>query len=308
MATLNAADSFSAADSYRGSGIDDEFLDYVFGTTPSQPDTSCHGVVKNEEGAVATTVCITQIANNEVAPPIDVAYKSKNTKEQIIVFSSSDPPVTTSNDASTPKRGNVAKKLAAALSPMTKKQLNLSSNPRGKTSSEGNEGVIATDVQKFERVESSSREENANDLANQQPYLLQLSSMNLEIMKKPSLTHDYSFSRNSSGLDGGYTAWSYSAVGSDDETNFSIGGVTVENRLYDSTAFLRAGTGQDMSDDEPVISKPYFLEQSSSSYVESESENSGLDEEDNASTWSFSAVGGNDGKSTTVRSRKLVEI
>ena len=222
-------------------------------------------------------------------------------KEDIVAAIRIEPTVAAANDASTQKKETAAPLVATLSSRVQKKEhkQNPKSNPSVKASSYDNAGTIAEHVQKAKHDKPTDGEQDGDDDAYRQPYLLRLSSSYLESIKKQSLRLDYSDSLgNMSEVEGDSSAWSFSAVGADDDTYASIEDASNANVSCDITAFSAASDTfhnvmrfeekvQDESD-EQVVKRPYFLK-SSSSYLESQSEKSGQDD-GNASTWSFSAV------------------
>ena len=149
----------------------------------------------------------------------------------------------------------------ATLSPKTREEKNNhGSNPPDNAKNSANAGKTVEDVHS-----SCDCEGKRDHEAYHQPYAFKLSMSYLASIKRQNSLIDYSDSHSvTSGLGGDSSAWSFSAVGKDDDTYASI---------------------EDESD-EPAVNKPYFLK-SSSSYL---SEKSGY-EDGNASTWSYSAVG-----------------
>lgn len=214
-------------------------------------------------------------------------------KEDIVTAMRIEPTVAATNEAYPQKKGTAA--------PLSSRDQEKTSNPKS-TSSCNNAGTIVEDVQKAKHDRPNDREKDGDDEAYRRPYLLRLSSSYLESINKQSLRLDYSDSRsNKSEVGGDSSAWSFSAVGADDDTYASIEDASNANgSSYDITAFIATNDKlfhnvmrfeekvQDESD-EPVVNKPYFLKYSSSNW-ETQSEKSGQDD-DNASTWSFSAVG-----------------
>ncbi|KAL3780909.1 hypothetical protein ACHAW5_010744 [Stephanodiscus triporus] len=245
----------------------DAFVDYVF-NTPSQPE-----------------LC-------------------EMKKEDIVTAIRIEPTVAATNDA------YPRKKVTAA--PLSSRDQMKKSNPKS-TSSSDNAGTIVEDDQKAKHARPNDSEEDGDDEAYRRPYLFRLSSSYLESINKQSLILDYSDSRsNKSEVGGDSSAWSFSAVGADDDTYASIEDASNANGPYDITALsatndklfhnvMRFEEKVPDESDEPVVNKPYFLKYSSSNW-DTQSERSGQND-DNASTWSFSAVGTDNETHVSGRSR-----
>ena len=231
-----------------GDGFD-AFVDFVF-NTPSQPEL-CE--MKKEEIVMAV----------KLAEPTVAAA---------------------ANNASTQTNGKGATPVATLWPKNREKKNKPGSIPPDNAKNCANAGKTVEDFQKAKRDSSCDGEGKCDDKAYHQPYAFKLSLSYLESIKKQNSLIDYSDSHSvTSGVGGDSSAWSFSAVGKDDDTYASIEDNTFRDSFHNSTNFEEKVPDES---DEPAVNKPYFLK-SSSSYL---SEKSGH-EDGNASTWSFSAVG-----------------
>jgi hypothetical protein len=195
-------------------------------------------------------------------------------KENIILAAKlTEPTVAAAADgASTQNEGKAAPPFAALSAKTQEKKNNPISNPPGNATNCANKEEIVEDVQKAKLDRSYVREEKGDNEAYHRPYVFKLSLSYLDSIKKQSLGVDYSDSHSvTSGVSGDSSAWSFSAVGKDDDTYASI-----DDKPFG--AFFRNAINYeekvDDDSDEPVINKPYFCNDSSA--------------------WSFSAVGKDD--------------
>ena len=226
-----------------GDGFD-AFVDFLF-NTPSQPEM-CE---MKKEGTLLAS---------RLAEPTTVATAANN---------GASTRANSGKGATTP--------VVATLSPETREKKN---NPGSSNPTDNNAKNCTNAGKTVEDFHSSfDGEEKGDDEAYHQPYAFKLSMSYLESIKKQQNSQiDYSDSHSvTSGVGGDSSAWSFSAVGKDDDTYASI-----EDNTFGAVFHY-----VDESD-EPAVNKPYFLK-SSSSYL---SEKSGY-EDGNASTWSYSAVG-----------------
>lgn len=225
-----------------GDGFD-AFVEFVF-NTPSQPEL-CE--MKNEDIIMASKL---------IEPAVAAA----------------------ANGASAQADGMGATPVAT-LSPKTREEKNYpGSNPPDNAKNCANAGKTVEDVHS-----SCDGEGKRDHEAYHQPYAFNLSMSYLASIKKQNSLIDYSDSHSvTSGVGGDSSAWSFSAVGKDDDTYASIEDNTFGDLFHNVTNEEKVPD----ESDEPAVNKPYFLK-SSSSYL---SEKSGY-EDGNASTWSFSAVG-----------------
>ena len=226
-----------------GDGFD-AFVEFVF-NTPSQPKL-CD--MKNEDIILASTL---------IEPAVAAA----------------------ANGASAQADGKGATPVAT-LSPKTREEKNNhGSNPPDNAKNSANAGKTVEDIHS-----SCDCEGKRDHEAYHQPYAFKLSMSYLASIKRQNSLIDYSDSHSvTSGLGGDSSAWSFSAVGKDDDTYASIEDNTFGDLFHNVTNFEEKVPDES---DEPAVNKPYFLK-SSSSYL---SEKSGY-EDGNASTWSYSAVG-----------------
>lgn len=300
----------AAAESYRGIGVDDDFLDYVFNNSSSTSSIIISRVADDDEGFLCDNVKNTNmivitptsqvkptivdvVATTGAASTVTKAQSHQAIIDELHLTSSRPPPPPPHNDnASTPKRCNITKK-KHVIEQFFSSTFSLTDSSSNDDSHKSHLDDDGDDSYKSHLHDDGDDNDDDESIVNDNS----IGDVSITWSFSDIQSDGDNGSNSNNNNDSNYVINVNYKYDEDDEDTTSIGGVvTIEDIILGNAAFDKENTVQD--DDAAIVAdKNRLFDQ----LYDADD-----DDDDNTSKWSLSAVGGiNDDRDEFIESVRV---